>query len=73
MMEIDAQVFELMENPTKTKARDLYVYAILQWFAAIGEDLAGVPEDVWDNPVVVDIAQRHGLFDFNEDDDDEYE
>lgn len=31
-VEIDAEVFNLMRNPTKERARDMYVAAISLWF-----------------------------------------
>ena len=62
MMEIDASVFDLMANPTKKRAKELYLTAIGCWFRAIGKDMsfAGVPESVLDNPSVIVILEKYG-------------
>lgn len=59
MMEIDAQVFDLMADPTKKRASQMYESAIQSWFSAIGNRFAEVPLSVLDNEEVLIIAERY--------------
>jgi hypothetical protein len=54
MVEIDADVWELMRAPTKAKAAEMYRGAIRMWFAEHGSDY----DDAID---VCAIADRHGI------------
>lgn len=62
MMEIDAAVFDLMANPTKKRAKEMYRTSIGCWAAAIGRpmDFAGVPTSVLDDPKVIEILEKYG-------------
>jgi len=63
MVEIMAEVFELMANPTKTRAKRMYQDAIEQWFSAIGVSrVAEIPLSVWQHPDVQRIAEKYGHY-----------
>ena len=62
MMEVDAQVFELMENPTKSKASKMYRHAMEQWFNDIQKNapFSEIPDDVKEDSEVLRIAEKYG-------------
>lgn len=62
MMEIDAQVFELMANPTKSKASKMYKHAIEQWFNDVqkNEPFSEIPDNVKEDSEVLRIAEKYG-------------
>ena len=61
-MEVDASVFELMANPTKKLAKELYISAIEAWFAAIGRYTGdgGVDIEVLQDAEVIALADKYG-------------
>ena len=50
----------LLKNPAKSTARDIYVSQIEYWFQAGPQGKDAADEVPWDDPRVVEIAQRHG-------------
>ena len=59
LVEIDAEVFGLMENPTKQRAAEMYESAIQLWFSNIGcTDY--VSRDVLNDKKVVRIGKKYG-------------
>ena len=60
---IDAEMWVLMANPTKRKAKNLYETAIGFWFSSIGvlESCgAGVNESVLLNENVIRLGEKYG-------------
>lgn len=53
----------LLHNPTKSTARDCYVSQIIYWFQVgpTDKDGDGPTEVPWEDPRVVEIAQRHSM------------
>lgn len=54
MVEIDAAVWELMRNPTKRQAAEMYRSSIRMWFAEHGSRYRDAED-------VTDIADRRGI------------
>lgn len=55
MVEIDASVWNLMRNPTKNEAAQMYRASIRLWFGEHGDHHC-------DDERVADIAERHSIF-----------
>ena len=65
MVEIDASVFDLMENPNKKKAKELYECAINAWFQSITsspyDSDRGISSEVLLNAEVLEIKDRYNI------------
>ena len=65
-VEIDASCFELMANPNKEEAKELYLMAIAEWFSSL-EMSKNYIEDVQTvhatNKKVISIGRKYGYLD----------
>lgn len=64
MAEIDASVFDLMANPTKSRAKLMYESAIKQWFYSVGskgyQSGGRIEPEVLADSRVQEIGQKYG-------------
>jgi hypothetical protein len=51
---------KLLRSPTKATARDCYVHQIEYWFSIGPDDASKVSDLLRSDPVVAEIAERHG-------------